>query len=64
MRRIESETLSERKHLAVSWKIQLSRAQIPEDKVKCENLLNSAQEHLKQFIETGVKDVKELKEVD
>ena len=29
MRRLESETLSEWKHLAVSWKIQISRAQTP-----------------------------------
>jgi hypothetical protein len=63
MRRIESETLSEWKHLAASWKIQLSRAQTPEDKAKYENLLSSAQEHIKQFIEAGVKEVKELKEV-
>jgi IS30 family transposase len=64
MRLIESETLSEWKHLAASWKIQLSRAQTPEDKAKYENLLGSAQEHIKQFIEACVKEVKEIKEVD
>ncbi|MGD6809856.1 MAG: hypothetical protein ACQCN3_09180 [Candidatus Bathyarchaeia archaeon] len=64
IRRIESETLSEWKHLAASWKIQLNRAQTPEDKAKYENLLSSAQEHIKQFLEAGVKEVKELKEVD
>jgi hypothetical protein len=64
IRRIESETLSEWKHLAASWKIQLNRAQTPEEKAKYENLLSSAQEHIKQFIEAGVKEVKELKEVD
>ncbi len=63
IRRIESETLSEWKHLAASLKIQLSRAQTPEEKAKYENLLN-AQEYIKQFIEAGVKEVKELKEVD
>jgi hypothetical protein len=64
MRRIESEALSEWKHLAASWKIQLNRAQTPEDKAKYEKLLSSAQEHIKVFIEAGVKEVKELKEVD
>lgn len=64
MRRIESEALSEWKHLAASWKIQLNRAQTPEDKAKYEKLLSSAQEHIKQFLEAGVKEVKELKEVD
>jgi hypothetical protein len=28
------------------------------------NLLSSAQEHIKQFLEAGVKEVKELKEAD
>ena len=64
IRRIESETLSEWRHLAASWKIQLNRAQTPEEKAKYENLLTSAQEHIKQFIEAGVKEFKELKEVD
>jgi hypothetical protein len=64
MRRIESAALSEWKHLAASWKIQLNRAQTPEDKAKYEKLLSSAQEHIKVFIEAGVKEVKELKEVD
>lgn len=64
MRRIESEALSEWKHLAASWKIQLNRAQTPEDKAKYEKLLSSAQEHIKVFIEAGVKEVKELKEVN
>jgi hypothetical protein len=64
MRRIESEALSEWKHLAASWKIQLNRAQTPEEKAKYEKLLSSAQEHIKQFKEAGVKEVKELKEVD
>jgi IS30 family transposase len=64
MRRIESEALSEWRHLAASWKIQLNRAQTPEDKAKYEKLLSSAQEHIKVFIEAGVKEVKELKEVD
>jgi hypothetical protein len=64
MRRIESETLSEWKHLAASWKIQLSRAQTPEDKAKYEKLLSSAQEHIKLFVVAGVKEIKELKEVD
>jgi hypothetical protein len=31
---------------------------------KYEKLLNSAQEHIKQFIEAGVKEVKEIKEVN
>ena len=64
MRRIESETLSEWKHLAASWKIELSRAQTPEDKAKYEKLLRNAQEHIKQFIEACVKEVKEIKEID
>ena len=64
MRRIESEALSKWKHLAASWKIQLNRAQTPEEKAKYEKLLSSAQEHIKVFIEAGVKEVKELKEVD
>jgi hypothetical protein len=64
MRRIESETLSEWKHLAASWKIELSRAQTPEDKAKYEKLLRNTQEHIKQFIEAGVKEVKEIKEID
>jgi len=64
MRRIESETLSEWKHLAASWKIELNRAQTPEDKAKYEKLLSSAHEHIKLFLEAGVKEVKELKEVD
>lgn len=64
MRRIESEALSEWKHLAASWKIQLNRAQTPEDKAKYAKLLGSAQEHIKVFIEAGVKEVKELKEID
>jgi hypothetical protein len=34
IRRIESETLSEWRHLAASWKIQLNRAQTPEEKAK------------------------------
>jgi hypothetical protein len=64
MRRMESEMLSEWKHLAVSWKIELNRAKTPEDKAKYENLLSSAQEHIKEFIEAGVKEVKEFKEAD
>ena len=64
MRRIESETLSEWKHLATSLKIQLNRAQTPEDKAKYEELLSNSQEHIKQLIEAGVKEVKEIKEVD
>jgi hypothetical protein len=64
IRRIESETLSEWKHMAASWKIQLNRAQTPEEKSKYEKLLSSAQEHIKQFVEAGVKEVKEIKEVD
>jgi hypothetical protein len=58
IRRIESETLSEWKHLAASWKIQLNRAQTPQDKGKYEKLLSSAQDHIKQFIEAGVKKLK------
>jgi hypothetical protein len=38
-------------------------AQTPEDKAKYEKLLTSAQDHIKQFIEASVKEVKEL-EVD
>jgi hypothetical protein len=33
-------------------------------KPKHEKLLSSAQEHIKQFLEAGVKEVKEIKEVD
>ena len=44
--------------LAASWKIQLNRAQTPEEKAKYEKLFSSAQEHIKVFIETGVKEVK------
>jgi hypothetical protein len=64
IRRIESETLSEWKHLAASWKIQLNRAQTPAEKAKYENLVRSAQEHIKHFVEAGVKEVKEFKEAD
>jgi hypothetical protein len=64
MRRIESEMLSGWKHLAVAWKIELNRAKTPQDKAKYEDLLSSAQEHIKEFIEIGVKEVKEFKEAD
>jgi hypothetical protein len=65
MRRIEPETLSEWKHLTASWKIQLNRAQTPEDRAKYQQSLSSAQEHIiNLFLEVGVKEVKELKEVD
>lgn len=64
MRRIESETLSEWKHIAESYKIQLGKAQTPEDKAKYGNLLSNAQEHIRQFLEGGVKEFKEFKGVD
>jgi hypothetical protein len=48
MRRIESKTLSERKNLAASWKMQLSRAHTPEDKAKYEKLLSNAQEYIRR----------------
>jgi len=64
IRRIESETLSEWKHLAASWKIEICRAQTPENQAKYEELLSNAQEHIKQLIDAGVKEVKAFKEGD
>jgi hypothetical protein len=39
---MESETLCEWKHLAASWKLEISRAQTPEDKAKLIVLRESA----------------------
>jgi len=64
IRRMESETLSEWKHFASSWKIEIFRAQTPEDQAKYEELLSNAQEHIKQLIDAGVKEVKAFKEGD
>jgi hypothetical protein len=64
MRRIESVMLLELKHFAASWKLEISRAESPEDKAKFEQLLCNVEQQIKEAIGEGTKEPKEVKEVN
>lgn len=64
MRRIESVMLLELRHFAASWKLEISRAQSPEERAKFEQLLSDVEQQIKEAIEAGIKEPKEGKEVN
>ena len=56
IRRTESEMLSQWKHLLAQWKMEMERAKTPQDKAKFEERVHNAEQHVKTFIEAGIKE--------
>jgi hypothetical protein len=61
MRRIESVMLLELRHFEATWKLEINRAQSPEEKTKFEQLLSDVEGQIKEYVQLGIKEPKEVK---
>jgi hypothetical protein len=64
MRRIESVMLLELRHFEASWELEINRGQTPEERAKFEQLLSAVEKQIKEYVELGIKEPKEVKEVN
>lgn len=62
MRHVESNMLAEWQHMAAVYERELARAHSEEDKALFTRLLQEAKQHIKEFVELGVKEPKKLRE--
>ena len=60
-RRIESVMLLELRHFEASWKMEINRAQSPEEKAKYEQILCDVERQIKEYVELGIKEPKEIR---
>ena len=54
--------LLELRHFAASWKLEINRAQSPEEKAKFGQLLCNVEQQIKEYVELGIDEPKEVKE--
>ncbi len=64
MRRIESVMLLELRHFEAYWRLEINRAQSSEEKAKYEQLLQNVEQQIREYVELGIKEPKENKEVN